>query len=162
MWVPGKWVAIDKQTLGFQGSLEMKLQISNKREEDGFQYNAVCNEGYTYSFYFRHRPPPNVGGQYKDMELSPTARRVVWLASRLLNRWTRIYMDKTCPTQRSCTRHCTGRRRWRMESQAPTDEASLLTSSRRRSKISNVPSNFVERRWLQSSCIMLHAPISWW
>ena len=93
MWVPGKWVAIDEQTLGFQGSLEMKLQISNKREEDGFQYNAVCNEGYTYSFYFRHRPPPNVGGQYKDMELSPTARRVVWLASRLLNRWTRIYMD---------------------------------------------------------------------
>jgi hypothetical protein len=71
----------------------MKLQISNKREEDGFQYNAVCNEGYTYSFYFQHRPPPNVGGQYKDMELSPTARRVVWLASRLPNRWTRIYMD---------------------------------------------------------------------
>jgi len=35
----------------------------------------------------------SVGEQYKDLELSPTARRVVWLASRLSNRWTRIYMD---------------------------------------------------------------------
>ncbi len=91
--MPGKWVAINEQALGFQGALGMKLRISYKREGDGFQCNAVCNAGYTYSFYFRHRPPPNVGEQYKDLELSPTARRVVWLASRSPNRWTRIYMD---------------------------------------------------------------------
>jgi hypothetical protein len=93
MWVPGKWVAIDEQTLGFQGASGMKLRISYKREGDGFQCDAVCDAGYTYSFYFRHGPPPNVGEQFKDLELSPTARRVVWLASRLPNRWTRIYMD---------------------------------------------------------------------
>ncbi len=93
MWVPGKWVAIDKQTLGFQGASGMKLRISYKREGGGFQCNAVCNGGYTYSFYFRHGPPPNVGEQYKHLDLSPTARRVVWLASRLPNQWTRIYMD---------------------------------------------------------------------
>jgi len=71
----------------------MKLRISYKREGDGFQCDAVCDAEYTYSFYFRHGPPPNVGEQYKDLELSPTARRVVWLASRLPNQWTRIYMD---------------------------------------------------------------------
>ena len=50
MWVPGKWVAIDKQTLGFPGASGMKLCISYKREEDGFQCDTVCNGGYTYSF----------------------------------------------------------------------------------------------------------------
>ncbi len=103
MWVPEKWVTIDEQTLGFQGASEMKLCISYKREGDGFQCDAVCDGGYTYSFYFRHGPPPNVGEQYKHLDLSPTARRVVWLASRLPNRWTRIYMDNLFNLQKLFT-----------------------------------------------------------
>jgi hypothetical protein len=84
MWVPGKFVAIDEQTIGFQGASGMKMRIAYKREGDA---------GYTFLFYFRHGPPTNVGDQYKSLELSPTAQRVVWLASRLPNKWTRIYMD---------------------------------------------------------------------
>jgi hypothetical protein len=99
MWVPGKWVAINEQTLGFQGASGMKLRISYKKEGDGFQCDAACDAGYTYSFYSRHGPPPNVGEQYKHLDLSPTARRVVWLASRLPNRWTRIYMDNLFNSQ---------------------------------------------------------------
>jgi hypothetical protein len=30
---------------------------------------------------------------FKHHDLSPTAKRVVWLALRLPNQWTRIYMD---------------------------------------------------------------------
>jgi hypothetical protein len=93
MWIPGKWVAIDEQTIGFQGASSMKLRISYKREGDGFQCNAVCDPGYTYSFWFHHGPPPTLGPEFKDLEFSPTARRVVWLAQRLPNKFTRIYMD---------------------------------------------------------------------
>jgi hypothetical protein len=93
MWIPGKWVAIDEQTIGFQGALWMKLQISYKREGDGFQCDALCNSGYMYSFWFRHGAPPDLGPEFKHLELSPTAQRNVWLASRLPNEWTRIYMD---------------------------------------------------------------------
>ena len=50
MWIPGKWVAINEQTIGFQGALSMKLRISYKREGDGFQCDAVCDRGYTFSF----------------------------------------------------------------------------------------------------------------
>jgi hypothetical protein len=50
MWIPGKWVAIDEQMIGFQGALLMKLCISYKREGDGFQCDAVCNRGNTFSF----------------------------------------------------------------------------------------------------------------
>jgi hypothetical protein len=103
MWVPGKWVAIDEQRLGFQGASGMKLHISYKGEGGGFQYDVVCDVGYTYSFHFCHGPPPNVGEQYKHLDLSPTARQVVWLASRLPNRWTQIYMDNFFNSQKLFT-----------------------------------------------------------
>ncbi len=52
MWVPGKFVAIDKQTINFQGSLGLKVRITYKGEGNGFQCNTVCNRGYMYSFWF--------------------------------------------------------------------------------------------------------------
>jgi len=93
MWVTGKWVAIDEQTLGFKGKSGMKLRISYKNEGDGFQCDAVCDRGYTYSFYFRHGDAPTLPAEFDEFELSPTARRVVWLAPRLPNDWTHIFMD---------------------------------------------------------------------
>ncbi len=93
MWVPGKWVAIDEQTIGFKGALGMKLHISYKREGDGFQCDALCDRGYTFSFWFRHGPPPNLGPEMRDLALSSLSCRVVWLARCLPNNWTRVYMD---------------------------------------------------------------------
>jgi len=93
MWTTSKWVSIDEQTLGFKGRHGLKLRILYKREGDGFQCDAVCDRGYTYSFYFRHGDAPDLPEEFKKFKLSPTARRVVWLALRLPNLWTRIYMD---------------------------------------------------------------------
>jgi len=93
MWVPGKSLAIDEQTIGFQGASGMKLRISYKRKGDGFQCDAVCDRGYTFSFWFRHGPPPDMGPEMRDLALSPLASCVVWLARRLPNKWTRVYMD---------------------------------------------------------------------
>jgi hypothetical protein len=94
MWVPGKWVAIDEQPIGFQGASGMKLRISYKREGDGFQCDAICDRGYTYSFWFRHGNPPDLGPEFKHLKLSPTARRVIWLALQLPNSWSHVFMDK--------------------------------------------------------------------
>ena len=95
MWIPGKWLAIDEQTLGFQGRSSLKLRISYKSEGDGFQCDAICDDGYTYSFFFRHGDAPPLPDLFKEKvpDLSPTAARVVWLALRLPNIWSRIYMD---------------------------------------------------------------------
>ena len=103
MWVPGIFVAIDEQTIGFQGQSGLKLRISYKQEGDGFQCDAVCDSGYTFSFYFRHGAPPDLDDKYKDLDLSPTARRVVWLAERLPNKWTRIFMDNLFNSQKLFT-----------------------------------------------------------
>ena len=95
MWIPGKWLSIDEQTLGFQGRCGLKLRISYKKEGDGFQCDAVCNDGYTFSFYFRHGDAPPLPNEFKEKlpDLLPTAVRVVWLALQLPNKWLRIYMD---------------------------------------------------------------------
>jgi hypothetical protein len=52
MWLPGKFVAINEQTIEFQGKSGMKLRILYKRESDRFQCDAVCDQGYTYLFWF--------------------------------------------------------------------------------------------------------------
>jgi hypothetical protein len=72
MWVPSIFVAIDEQTIGFQGQSGLKLQIS-------FQCDAVCDLGYTFSFYFYHGAPPDhdLDKKYENLDLSPMAKRVV-------------------------------------------------------------------------------------
>ena len=93
MWVAGKFLTVNEQTIGFQGMLGMKLRISYKCEGDGFQCDGLCNSGYTFSFWFWHGPLLDLDDKYKNLDLSPTACRVVWLAKRLPNQWGRLYMD---------------------------------------------------------------------
>ena len=78
----------------------MKLRVSYKREGDGFQCDALCDEGYTFSFFFRHGDTPTLGKEYDHLQLSDTAKRVVWLAERLPNVWTRVYMDSLFNSQK--------------------------------------------------------------
>jgi hypothetical protein len=99
-WITGKWVAIDEQTIGFKGRSGMKLRISYKREGDGFQCDALCDKGYTFSFFFRHGNAPKIGREYANLSLSDTAKRVIWLADRLPNQWTRVYMDNLFNSQK--------------------------------------------------------------
>ena len=57
-WKCGRIISVDEQTIGFQGRHGAKLRITYKREGDGFQCDALCDDGYTYTFYFRHQPAP--------------------------------------------------------------------------------------------------------
>jgi hypothetical protein len=95
MRITGKCVSIDEQTLGFQGRSGLKLRISYKKDGDGFQCDAVWDEGYTFSFYFRHGDPPPLPAEFRNKipDLSLTSQRVIWLALRLPSLWSRIFMD---------------------------------------------------------------------
>ena len=48
----------DEQTIGFQGRHSDKLRITYKAEGDGFQCDAICDTGYTWTFFFRNMPAP--------------------------------------------------------------------------------------------------------
>ena len=100
-WVQGKWVAIDEQTIGFKGRSGMKLRISYKREGDGFQCDAICDEGYTFSFFFRHGDAPKLDKKYDRMDLSDTAKRVIWLAEGC-RMFGLAFIWTICLTHKSC------------------------------------------------------------
>ena len=54
-WLLSEWISIDEQTIGFKGKHGDKLRINYKREGDGFQCDAICDDGFTYSFLLQKR-----------------------------------------------------------------------------------------------------------
>eukprot|EP01048_Picozoa_sp_COSAG05_P016972 COSAG05_NODE_2256_length_3329_cov_2.630031_4_plen_225_part_00 len=87
-WTSGEWVSIDEQTIGFQGRHKAKLRITYKAEGDGFQCDAVCENGYTIAFLWRHEDAPPSGHG-----LSQLHERTLWLMKQLSNDWTAVFMD---------------------------------------------------------------------
>ena len=57
-WKCGRIISVDEQTIEFQGRHGAKLRITYKCEGDSFQCDALCDDNYTFTFYFRHDPPP--------------------------------------------------------------------------------------------------------
>ena len=84
----GQNISCDEQTIGFQGHHWDKQQITYKAEGDGFLADCICTDGYTYSFYFCHQPPPTV---FPDM--SPLHSRVLSLISQLPDKNYNLGMD---------------------------------------------------------------------
>ena len=54
---PGRNLSSDEQDASFQGRHEDKARVTFKRAGDGFLIDALCEDGYTYSFYPRNTPP---------------------------------------------------------------------------------------------------------
>ena len=57
-WRLGHDISGDEQTVGFQGRHADKLRITYKAEGDGFQCDAICDAGYTWTFFFSNMPAP--------------------------------------------------------------------------------------------------------
>ena len=74
MWFLGESIHIDEMKIGFQGMHKEKKQITHKTEGDGFQCDALCDEGYTHQIYFRNHPDPE---KYLKLGMSPLNSRVL-------------------------------------------------------------------------------------
>ena len=57
-WLFGIKVAINKMTIGFQRFYIDKKQVTYKAEGDGFQADALADEGCCYQFYMQNNPIP--------------------------------------------------------------------------------------------------------
>ena len=62
--------SIDEMTMGFQGHhIDIdKRRITYKNKGDGFQCDALCQEGFTYQIFMRNDPTPK---KYREQGLSP-------------------------------------------------------------------------------------------
>ena len=86
----GSHPAGDEQTMRFQGRSAFKMRITYKAEGDGFQCDAICQDGFTYCFYFRQSPPP---AKFTTMGFSPLHARILGLFETLPDAWYRITFD---------------------------------------------------------------------
>ena len=73
-WLLGVVFLGDEQRIGFKDNTIYKLRIAYKKEGDGFQCDALCQDGYTYTFYFRKQSAPK---KYLDQGLSPLHSHVI-------------------------------------------------------------------------------------
>jgi hypothetical protein len=89
-WLLAQSISIDEQTIGFQGSHKDKRRITYKAEGDGFQNDALCQDGYTYQFYFRNEPAPAF---FRKKGLSPLHSRVMALFDSIKDRYHHCGMD---------------------------------------------------------------------
>ena len=67
---------MDETKTGFQGMHANKKRITYKSKGDGFQADAICEDGFCFQFYFRN-DPANV--EYTKTGLSPLHSRVMKL-----------------------------------------------------------------------------------
>mmetsp|Transcript_10595 Transcript_10595/g.12010 ORF Transcript_10595/g.12010 Transcript_10595/m.12010 type:complete len:341 (-) Transcript_10595:756-1778(-) len=88
-WLLGIACAIDEMTMGFQGRHQDKKRITYKAEGDGFQCDALAQQGYCYQFYMRNDPPPK---KYSS-RLSPLHARVMALYDTLCEKFHHIGFD---------------------------------------------------------------------
>ena len=89
-WMPKRDLSCDEETIGFQGRHADKLRITYKAEGDGFQCDAICDDGYTYTFFFRNQPAPK---KYLDDGFSPLHARVLALYDCLNDDFHQVRFD---------------------------------------------------------------------
>lgn len=89
-WLVGVCFAIDEMTIAFQAMHIDKRRITKKNKSDGFQADALCDDGFCYQFYFRNHPAPKV---HTDKSLSPLHARVMALFDTLQDDYHICGMD---------------------------------------------------------------------
>ena len=144
MWIHGKWVAIDEQTIGFQGASSMKLRISYSERAMVFSamHFATVGTHTLFGFVMDRR-------QIWDLNLSTLSflqqlgalcgsPRACQMNGRK-STWT------TCSTPSSCSKRCTKPRRWLMGLRGQADVEFLPLSFKRRRRTRTKRRSFVER-----------------
>ena len=74
----------------FKGYHHDKLRITYKAEGDGFQVDALCDDGYCYQVYMRNDPAPK---RYLKQGLSPLHYRTMSLFDLLKDDHHQAGMD---------------------------------------------------------------------
>ena len=83
-------ISIDEMTIGFQGMHRDKKRITYKTEGDGFQCDALCDNGFTYQVYFRNHPAPE---KYLQIGMSLLHSRVLALLDCVKDKYHVCGMD---------------------------------------------------------------------
>ncbi|KAL7577120.1 hypothetical protein ACA910_019722 [Epithemia clementina (nom. ined.)] len=87
------------KTIGFQGKHADKLQIAYKAEGDGFQCNALCDSGFTWTFYFCNQPAPR---DYLQIGYFPLHARILGMFDQLEEKHHNCWFDNLYLSAKFC------------------------------------------------------------
>ena len=73
-------MSVDERTAGVKGNHADKRRISYKREGDGFLFDAICEDGYTYTIFARNMPALK---KYIDKKLSAINSCILFMVDQL-------------------------------------------------------------------------------
>ena len=90
IWLLGLCFSIDKMTMRFQVQHKDKRRITYKAEVDGFQADALCDDGFIYQVYMRNDPKTK---KYLKQGLSPIHSRVMALFDAVKDSYHHCTMD---------------------------------------------------------------------
>ena len=76
----GQSISVDEMDIGFQGRHKDRHRVRYKKVGDVFLVDALCAEGYTYSWYFRNQLAPR---KWIDYGLLPMHGRVMSLFEQI-------------------------------------------------------------------------------
>ena len=100
-WKPGPDLSVDEMTMRFKGKHKDKRRITYKKEGDGFQADALCEDGFTIQIYMRNHPAPK---KYMKEGASPLHSRVLALFDVLQDKHHRVGMDNLYNNVSFCRR----------------------------------------------------------
>ena len=90
IWLLACEFSVDEMTMGFKGKHQDKKRITHKAEGDGFQADALCQNGFCYQVCMRNDLAPR---KFLKMGLSPLHSRVMALFDTLKNMHHQCAMD---------------------------------------------------------------------
>ena len=93
--------SVDKIIMSFQGSHKEKIRITYKLEGDGFQCDALCQDGFCYQLYFRSYPDPS---EYLKQVMSPLHARLMSLFDSTKDKFQVCSMDNLYNSDLFCKR----------------------------------------------------------
>ena len=93
--------SVKEMIMRFQGLHKDKIIITYKRKGDGFQCNALCQDGFCYQFYFRNHPDPS---KYLKQGISPLHEKVMNIFDSTKDKFHICGMDNLCNLALLCKR----------------------------------------------------------
>ena len=90
LWLLACAFSVDEMTMGFKGQHKDKKRITYKAEGDGFQADALCQDGFTYQIHMRNDRAPT---KYLKQGLSPLHARVMGLFDSIVDDNHQCAMD---------------------------------------------------------------------
>ena len=92
-------LSVDEITIGFKGYHRDKKRITCKAEEDGFQCDTLCQDGFTYQIYMRN---DRVLAKYLKQGLSPLHSRIMALFDTVEGEHYQCTMSNLCNSTAFC------------------------------------------------------------